>query len=75
MSHFDQPVPCATRRLVWQLPGAALLATCGMPAWTQAAPTEIRLVSDEWHKTARKDGTGLYFDLIRMVYEKHGVKV
>ncbi len=41
----------------------------------QAPPAGIDLVSDEWHDLTRKDGSGLYFDLIRMVYGKRGVAV
>ncbi len=36
---------------------------------------EIRLVSDAWHNLTREDGSGLYFDLIRQVYEPLGIKV
>lgn len=38
-------------------------------------PKDIRLVSDAWHDLTRKDGTGLYFDLIRTVYARVGVQV
>ncbi|MDB5895369.1 MAG: hypothetical protein JWQ88_2900 [Rhodoferax sp.] len=41
---------------------------------TGPVPTEIELVSDTWHDLTRRDGTGLYFDLIRMVYERRSVK-
>lgn len=59
----------------------ALLAALGLglgaarPSFGQAAPGEIYLVSDEWHNLTRRDGSGLYFELIRMVYERQGVKV
>lgn len=36
-------------------------------------PTDIRLVADAWHDLTRKDGTGLYFDLIRAVYARAGI--
>lgn len=59
-----------------------MAALCGLAAGGVGAqasspllPGEIHLVSDEWHDLTRKDGTGLYFDLIRMVFEKRGVKV
>lgn len=37
-------------------------------------PKDISLVSDAWHDLTRKDGTGLYFDLIRAVYARAGVQ-
>lgn len=40
-----------------------------------AAPQEIRLSSDTWHSLTMADGTGLYFDLIRAVYEPQGIRV
>lgn len=38
-------------------------------------PKDITLASDTWHNLTRKDGTGLYFDLIRAVFTRAGVKV
>ncbi|MDB5846514.1 MAG: hypothetical protein JWP29_266 [Rhodoferax sp.] len=70
--HLIDPKPRGLARrdvLVWlALPVARL-------AQAEAAPTEIRLASEEWHTLTRKNGTGLYFDLIRMVFEKQGIKV
>jgi polar amino acid transport system substrate-binding protein len=43
-----------------------------------AAPEGLRdilLVSDEWHNLTRKDGTGLYFDLVSAVYARRGIQV
>lgn len=36
---------------------------------------EIKLVSDSWHNLTMENGSGLYFDLIRQVYEPLGIKV
>lgn len=47
-------------------------------AWPLAAdtpPADIHLVSDAWHGLTRKDGTGLYFDLIRAVYARRKIKL
>lgn len=47
-------------------------------AWPLAADTplaDIHLVSDAWHGLTRKDGTGLYFDLIRAVYARRKIKL
>jgi hypothetical protein len=38
-------------------------------------PKEIRLSSDTWHSLTMPDGKGLYFDIIRAVYEPLGIKV
>lgn len=40
-----------------------------------ASPNEIRLSSDTWHSLTMADGKGLYFDLIRAVYEPQGIRV
>lgn len=37
-------------------------------------PTDIVLASDTWHDLTRQDGTGLYFDLIRAVYARAGIR-
>lgn len=37
--------------------------------------SEVLLVTDEWHALTRKDGSGLYFDLVRAVFERQGVQV
>ena len=67
------PPPCRGmhRRHLLAMLASALTGA----ATAQTAPTEIRLASEEWHELTRKDGTGLYFDVIRMVYERQGVKV
>jgi len=71
---------CAQRRhllaatLGW---AASSLACAPATAQTQALakPQFIDLVSDEWHNLTRKDGTGLYWDLIRMVYQRQGIEM
>ncbi len=37
--------------------------------------TEIRLVSEEWDGATNADGTGLYWDILRKVYEPLGIRV
>jgi len=39
------------------------------------SPTEIRLVSEQWDEYTASDGTGLGWDILREVFEPHGVKV
>jgi len=36
---------------------------------------EIRIVTEAWEDAANKDGTGLYFDVIRAVYKEEGIKL
>lgn len=43
-------------------------------AGAQEAPSDIHLVSDAWHDLTRPDGSGLYFDLIRAVYARAGIR-
>jgi len=37
--------------------------------------TTIHIVTPEWEGITRKDGTGLYFDIIRAVYEPVGIQM
>ncbi len=39
------------------------------------APKEIFIVSESWEELTNEDGSGLYFDLARMIYEPAGVSV
>lgn len=65
-------MPSRRRR---RLLAALGLSTAGaLRAQAQPRPTHIDLVSDEWHDLTRKDGTGLYFDLIRAVYGRLGIE-
>jgi ABC-type amino acid transport substrate-binding protein len=52
-----------------------LAASMAWPSVAASNPTEIHLVSDAWHGLTRKDGTGLYFDLIRAVYQRQHIKL
>ena len=44
------------------------------PAQAGSAPAEIILASEEWANATNKDGTGLYWDIFRAVYEPVGIK-
>ena len=52
-----------------------LLSGMGVGAFAAEAPKEIVLASEEWTDATNKDGTGLYWDIFRAVYEPAGVKV
>lgn len=67
-------LPAIGRRAA--LAGALSLAIAGLArAETAGKPKQIELVSEAWHDLTRKDGSGLYFDLVRMVFERQGVQV
>ncbi len=48
---------------------------CAGTAQAQEAISEIYLVSEEWNGATNADGTGLYWDIIRKVYEPEGINV
>jgi polar amino acid transport system substrate-binding protein len=53
-----------------------LLLFCPMSQGATAGgePGEIVLASEEWANATNKDGTGLYWDIFRAVYEPVGIK-
>jgi polar amino acid transport system substrate-binding protein len=53
---------------VWLLGGGALSARAD-------SPEEIVIVTPKWEKLTRKDGTGLYFEMLRSLYEPAGVSL
>ena len=44
------------------------------PAMAGNKPTEIIMASEEWTNATNRDGTGLYWDILRAVYEPVGIK-
>lgn len=38
-------------------------------------PTNIKLASEAWVNATQEDGTGIYWDIMRLVYEPLGIKV
>jgi polar amino acid transport system substrate-binding protein len=52
----------------------AILGLSAFPLASQSLAT-IDVASDEWADCTLKDGTGLYFDVIRMVYAEQGSKL
>lgn len=67
------------------LAGALALLVGSTCASAQPAPsadnrppsriTHALLVTDEWHDLTRKDGSGLYLELVRTVFARQGVQV
>jgi polar amino acid transport system substrate-binding protein len=48
------------------------------PEATVTAPDGLQtvlFVSDEWHNLTRKDGSGLYFEVVSAVYARRGIQV
>lgn len=50
------------------------LCSSSIPAVAGSKPTEIIMASEEWTNATNRDGTGLYWDIFRAVYEPVGVK-
>ncbi|WP_284338188.1 substrate-binding periplasmic protein [Comamonas sp. NoAH] len=44
-------------------------------ATTQSHVTTALFVTDEWHDLTRKDGTGLYLDVVKAVFARQGINV
>lgn len=53
--------------LIWLLP-------IWSPAMAGRIPSEIIMASEEWTNATNRDGTGLYWDIFRKVYEPVGIK-
>jgi len=51
-----------------------LLCPIFFPALAGNTPVEIILASEEWANATNRDGTGLYWDIFRAVYEPVGIK-
>jgi polar amino acid transport system substrate-binding protein len=51
-----------------------LLCLISFPALADSSPEEIILASEELANATNKDGTGLYWDIFRAVYEPVGIK-
>jgi len=51
-----------------------LLSPIYFPVLADGLPAEIVLASEEWTNATNKDGTGLYWDIFRAVYEPVGIK-
>ena len=45
-----------------------------LPAMAGNSPGEIILASEEWINATNRDGTGLYWDIFRAIYEPMGIK-
>ena len=51
-----------------------ILCSSCIPAIAGNNPTEIIMASEEWTNATNRDGTGLYWDIFRAVYEPLGIK-
>jgi polar amino acid transport system substrate-binding protein len=51
-----------------------LLGPICFPAQAGGSPADIILASEEWPNATNKDGTGLFWDIFRAVYEPVGIK-
>jgi polar amino acid transport system substrate-binding protein len=44
------------------------------PSSNTEKPSHALFVTDEWHNLTRKDGTGLYLDIIKAVFARQGIE-
>lgn len=51
-----------------------VLCSSTVPALADSNPNEIIMASEEWTNATNRDGTGLYWDIFRAVYEPVGIK-
>ncbi|TBV09064.1 ABC transporter substrate-binding protein [Pseudomonas dryadis] len=60
------------RRVGW----LALLWMLGACAWAESSvPAQIRLASDVWVDRTNADGTGMSWDILRLIFEPAGVRL
>ena len=52
-----------------------LLVFLHLQLFSSQTPKEIFIVSESWKGLTNRDGSGLYFDLARMIYEPAGIRV
>lgn len=52
-----------------------LISLLSLAATTLNAAQEVSVVSESWEECTNKDGTGLYFDMARRIFEPAGYKV
>jgi len=50
------------------------LCSSSIPVIAGNKPTDIIMASEEWTNATNRDGTGLYWDIFRAVYEPLGIK-
>jgi polar amino acid transport system substrate-binding protein len=50
------------------------LCSIPFPALAGNNPSEILMASEEWTNATNRDGTGLYWDIFRAIYEPVGIK-
>ena len=72
---YKQVALTAALTLGMILPAVAQKAGTAAPAASHAALSTALFVSDEWHDLTRRDGSGMYFDLVRSVFERQGIEV
>ena len=63
----------AVKKTIFILLVIRLCPLCS-PAMAGNIPTEIIMASEEWTNATNRDGTGLYWDIFRAVYEPVGIK-
>ena len=66
--------PLKANRIIFTVPLLLFICSSFMPGIADNNPTDIIMASEEWTNATNKDGTGLYWDILRAVYEPVGIK-
>ena len=68
------PEPMTAFKKIFVIVLLLILCSSCIPANAGNNPTEIIMASEEWTNATNRDGTGLYWDIFRAVYEPLGIK-
>lgn len=67
---------CKPNMIIIMLAGAIFMFLVQFGgAHASSQPANIKVTSEAWLKATQKNGTGIYWDIIRLVYEPLGIKV
>lgn len=68
------PDPCACYQKIIYVTLLFVIFSIIPSVFAGNTPTEIIMASEEWANATNRDGTGLYWDIVRAVYEPVGIK-
>jgi len=69
------PILCNYRRLVFKSAAVIMVFLCCISSAAGEEIRNIRIVTPEWEDCTQKDGTGLFFEIIRSIYEPEGIQM
>jgi len=71
---MSYPAPLSAFKKLLGVTLLSLFFLSPVTGFAENNPTEIILASEEWPNATNRDGTGLYWDIFRAVYEPVGIK-